>query len=44
MRNKTVADRYTPLDNVFMVEANGKLDHETMREVTFQITSRSYLS
>jgi len=39
MRNKTVEDKYTPLDKVFMVEANGKLDHETMREVTFEITT-----
>ena len=39
MRNKTVQDKYTPLDQVFMLEANGKLDHDTMREVKFQITA-----
>ena len=39
MRNKTVEDKYTPLDEVFMVDVNGKLDHETMREVTFQLTT-----
>jgi len=37
MRNKTVEDRYTPLEQVFMVEANGKLDHETMKKVIFQV-------
>ena len=40
MRNKTVADRYTPLENVFMLEANGKLDHSTMRQVTVQVTAK----
>ena len=33
MRNKTVADRYTPLENVFMLDANCKLDHDTMTQV-----------
>ena len=42
MRNKTVQDRYTPLDNVFMLEANGKLDHDTMREVNIQIIKLVY--
>ena len=36
MRNKTVADRYTPLENVFMLDANCKLDHDTMTQVSAQ--------
>lgn len=36
MRNKTVADRYTPLENVFMLDANCKLDHDTMTQVSVQ--------
>lgn len=40
LRNKTVEDKYTPLDKVFMVEANGKLDHETMRKISKKGHSR----
>ncbi|KAJ7394294.1 hypothetical protein OS493_000096 [Desmophyllum pertusum] len=40
MRNKTVEDRYTPLEKVFMLEANGKLDHDTMREISRKGHSR----
>ena len=36
MRNKTVEDRYTPLDKVYMLDVNGKLDHGTMKEVKLQ--------
>ncbi|XP_078375515.1 uncharacterized protein LOC144658892 isoform X2 [Oculina patagonica] len=40
MRNKTVQDKYTPLDSVFMLEANGKLDRDTMREISRKGHSR----
>ena len=37
MRNKTVADRFTSLRNVFMLDIDGKLDDETMKEVFIEI-------
>lgn len=37
MRNKTVEDKYTPLDRVFMLDFDGKLDHGTMKQVNFHI-------
>ena len=37
MRNKTVADRFTSLENVFMLDIDGKLDDETMKEVLKEI-------
>lgn len=40
MRNKTVADRYTPLENVFMLDANCKLDHDTMTQISGKGHSR----
>ena len=33
MRNKTVEDKYTPLDKVYMLDINRQLDHDTMKEV-----------
>ena len=33
MRNKTVEDDYTPLDSVYMLDINRKLDKATMKEV-----------
>ena len=33
MRNKTVEDKYTPLDNVYMLDINRQLDQDTMKEV-----------
>lgn len=33
MRNKTVADDYTPLHSVYMLDINRKLDKDTMKEV-----------
>ncbi|XP_022796025.1 DUF21 domain-containing protein At4g33700-like [Stylophora pistillata] len=40
MRNKTVADKYTPLENVFMLDANCKLDHDTMTQISGKGHSR----
>ena len=33
MRNKTVKDTFTPLDKVYMVSIDAKLDDELMKEV-----------
>ena len=33
MRNKTVKDSFTPLDKVYMVSIDDKLDDELMQEV-----------
>ena len=33
MRNKTVEDKYTPLDKVYMLDINRQLDQDTMKEV-----------
>ena len=33
MRNKTVKDKYTPLEEVYMLDATRKLDNDTMKEV-----------
>ena len=33
MRNKSVQHKYTPLDKVYMLDIDGKLDHETMKQV-----------
>ena len=35
MRNKTVEDKYTPLEKVYMLDINSKLDHGTMKEVNY---------
>lgn len=40
MRNKTVADKYTPLENVFMLDVNCKLDHDTMTQISGKGHSR----
>ena len=37
MRNKTVQDKHTPLDRVFMLDLDGKLDHDTMKQVNFHL-------
>ena len=42
MRNKTVEDKYTPLDEVFMLDVDGKLDHDTMKQVNFHIKFLSH--
>ena len=34
MRNKTVADAYTPLHRVFMLDINEKMTQENMNKVT----------
>lgn len=37
MRNKTVEDKYTPLDKVYMLDINRQLDQDTMKEVHLNI-------
>ena len=44
MRNKTVADRFTSLGNVFMLDIDGKLDDETMKEVLKEIKATIIIS
>ena len=44
MRNKTVADRFTSLENVFMLDIDGKLDDETMKEVLKEIKATIIIS
>ncbi|KAM7440167.1 hypothetical protein ABFA07_010572 [Porites harrisoni] len=40
MRNKTVEDKYTPLDNVYMLDINRQLDQDTMKEISRKGHSR----
>ncbi|XP_044177902.1 DUF21 domain-containing protein At4g33700-like isoform X2 [Acropora millepora] len=40
MRNKTVEDDYTPLDSVYMLDINRKLDKVTMKEISEKGHSR----
>lgn len=40
MRNKTVEDDYTPLDSVYMLDINRKLDKATMKEISEKGHSR----
>lgn len=40
MRNKTVADDYTPLHSVYMLDINRKLDKDTMKEISEKGHSR----
>ncbi|XP_068698745.1 uncharacterized protein [Montipora foliosa] len=40
MRNKTVKDKYTPLEEVYMLDANRKLDNDTMKEISVKGHSR----
>jgi len=40
MRNKTVEDKYTPLEKVYMLDINSKLDHGTMKEISRKGHSR----
>ena len=37
MRNKTVKDTFTPLDKVYMVSIDAKLDDELMKEVRVKL-------
>ena len=37
MRNKTVKDTFTPLDKVYMVSVDDKLDDELMQEVRIRL-------
>lgn len=40
MRNKSVQHKYTPLDKVFMLDIDGKLDRETMKQISRKGHSR----
>ena len=42
MRNKSVQHKYTPLDKVFMLDIDGKLDRETMKQVNLLTQSAVY--
>jgi len=39
MRNKTVEDKYTPLDKVYMLDINRQLDQDTMKEVNLNFAA-----